>query len=417
MLDVDTWQEVFSTLQKNVLRTAMTAWGVFWGTLMLVMMLGFGSGLEAGVTKNMVGFSANNVYAWGQNTTLPYAGLAPGRWIRFDMDDVAALRRSVPGIEAVAPGIELGGWREGNNVSYGEKTGNFGLKGETPEFARVNLDRPYLGRFINELDMIERRKVAVIGEGVRRMLFRDDQNPIGEYVRARGVHFQVVGVMDSEQPGEEGERNNSTLLIPFTTFQAAFNTGDRVGWMGVRAAPGVDPDALERSIKETIGARHRVHPDDPRAVGSFNLSKQHNRVQNLFRGIRAFVWFVCVATLLAGALGVSNIMLISVKERTREFGVRKALGATPGSIVRLVLQEATVLTILAGYLGLVAGVLGLELVARFASTGDGPMGSPSIDLSAALVATAVLALGGILAGVAPARHAARIHPVVALRSE
>ncbi len=416
MIDLDTWQEVFSTLQKNLLRTAMTAWGVFWGTFMLVVMLGFGSGLEVGVSRNMLGFSANNVYIWGQNTTLPYAGMASGRRLRLDTEDIAALRR-LPSVAAAAPGIELGGWRDGNNVSYGDKTANFGVKGECPELAEVAVDRPYLGRFINQHDMSQRRKVTVIGEAVRRMLFEDDVDPVGRYVRIKGVHFQVVGVMDSEQPGEEGERNNSTLLIPFTTFQAAFNSGNRVGWVGVRASDGVNPDELERSLRELIGARHRVSPEDSHAVGSFNLSKKHQRVQNLFRGVRAFVWFVCIATLLAGALGVSNIMLISVKERTREFGVRKALGATPASIIRLVLQEATVLTALAGYLGLVAGVLGLELVARFAGTGDGPMGAPSIDLGAALVATAVLALAGTVAGIAPARHAARINPVMALRSE
>jgi putative ABC transport system permease protein len=416
MFDLDTWQEVFSTLQKNVLRTSMTAWGVFWGTFMLVVMLGFGSGLETGVTQNMLGFSANNVYAWGGNTTLPHAGMAPGRWVRLDTDDVAALRR-LPGAEAVAPGIELGGWRNGNNVSFKDVTGNFGVKGESPELAQVGVDRPYVGRFINQYDMSARRKVTVIGEAVRHMLFRDEDSPIGQYVRIRGVHFQVVGVIASEQPGEEGERNNNTLIVPFTTFQAAFNTGDRVGWVGVRAAQAVNTEALEREIRDVIGARHRVHPEDAHAVGSYNLSKQHQRVLTLFRGIRAFIWVVCIATLLAGALGVSNIMLISVKERTREFGVRKALGATPGSIVRLVLQEATVLTALAGYLGLVTGVLVLELVSRFTSSAGGPMGSPSIDLTTALVASTVLALSGTLAGLAPARHAARIHPVVALRSE
>jgi putative ABC transport system permease protein len=414
-MDIDTWQEVFSTLQKNVLRTVMTAWGIFWGTFMLVMMLGFGNGLEAGVTKNMVGFAANNVYAWGGRTTLPHGGMTPGRRIRLDTSDVEAVER-LDGVEAVAPGIDLGGWRDGNNVTYREKTANLGVKGETPQFAKVALDRPYLGRFINETDMLERRKVTVIGESVRRMLFLDDMNPLGEYVTIRGVHFQVVGVIDSEQPADAGDRANSTLMVPFTSFQAAFNSGDKIGGMGVRGRADAEPLALEKSIRELLASRHGAHPDDPQAIGSFNLSKQHARAQNLFRGIRAFVWFVCVATLLAGALGVSNIMLISVKERTREFGVRKALGATPGSIVRLVLREAGVLTLLAGYLGLFAGVMTLELVGRFAS-GDGPLGAPSIDLGAAVMAMLVLAIGGTVAGVAPARHASRIHPVVALRSE
>jgi putative ABC transport system permease protein len=415
MIDLDSWHEVFSTLQKNVLRTTMTAWGVFWGTFMLVAMLGFGAGLEAGVNRNMLGLMGNNVYAWGQTTARAFAGLGPGRWIRLETEDATALRQ-LPGVVAVAPSVDLGGWRDGNNVTYRDKTANFGVRGEYPDLARVAVDHPYRGRFVNELDMEQRRKVTVIGETVRHTLF-GDADPIGQYVTIRGVHFQVVGLIHSEQPGDEGDRMNSTVVVPFTTFQTTFNTGNRVGAMGVRLADDVDSEQAERTIKSTLGARHRVHPEDVNAIGSFNLSKQHKRAQNMFKGIRAFVWFVCVATLMAGALGVSNIMLISVKERTREFGVRKALGATPASIVRLVLAEAAVLTSLAGYLGVVFGVAVLELVSRWASTQRGPLGAPSIDLGVALVATLVIVVSGVLAGLAPARHAARISPVAALRAE
>lgn len=416
MIDLDSWQEVFSTLQKNLLRTLMTAWGIFWGTFMLVAMLGFGKGLELGVQRNMLGFVANNVYAWGQRTSKPHGGLAPGRRVRLDISDAEVLRQ-LPGVVAVAPNVELGGWRDGNNVTHENKTGNFGIRGEFPDSARVGLDRPYLGRFINDLDIAEGRKVAVIGESVRRGLFALDENPIGQHVGIRNIQFQVVGVLHSEQPGDEGDRNNSTLTVPFTTFQAAFNAGGRVQAFGVRLAADVDSNEVESAIRRTLAARHAVHPDDSNAIGSFNLSKRHQRAENLFRGNRTFVWLVCVATLLAGALGVSNIMLISVKERTKEFGVRKALGATPASIVRLVLAEATVLTLLAGYLGVALGVLCLELVSRWGSTSQGPLGAPSIDVGVALLATLVIGVSGVLAGVAPARHAARIRPVVALRAE
>lgn len=416
MIDLDSWQEVFSTLQKNLLRTAMTAWGIFWGTFMLVAMLGFGKGLELGVQRNMLGFVANNVYAWGQRTSKPHLGLAPGRRVRLDVDDAEALRQ-LPGVVAVAPNIELGGWREGNNVTHGNVTGNFGVRGEFPDSARVGLDRPYLGRFINEIDIDQGRKVTVIGQSVRRGLFAPGEDPIGKYVSIRNIHFQVVGVIHSEQPGDEGDRNNSTLIIPFSTYQAAFNAGGRVNSFGLRLASEADSVEVEAAIRRTLATRHAVHPEDTNAIGSFNLSKRHQRAEGLFRGNRTFVWIVCVATLLAGALGVSNIMLISVKERTKEFGVRKALGATPASIIRLVLAEATVLTLLAGYLGVVAGVVLLELVARYGGTGQGPLGAPSIDVSVALLATLVIGVSGVLAGLAPARHAARIHPVVALRAE
>lgn len=416
MIDLDSWQEVFSTLQKNLLRTVMTAWGIFWGTFMLVAMLGFGRGLELGVQRNMLGFVANNVHAWGQRTSKPHAGLAPGRRVRLDISDADVLRK-LPGVVAVAPSVELGGWRDGNNVSHESKTGNFGIRGEFPDSARVGLDRPYLGRFINEIDIRDGRKVAIIGESVRRGLFEASESPIGRHVSIRNIHFQVVGVVNSEQPGDEGDRNNSTLSVPFTTFQAAFNAGNRVNAFAVRLASDADSTQAEAAIRRTLAARHEVHPEDTNAIGSFNLSKRHHRAENLFRGNRTFVWIVCVATLLAGALGVSNIMLISVKERTKEFGVRKALGATPASIIRLVLAEASVLTLLAGYLGVVAGVLCLELVSRWGSTSEGPLGAPSIDLQVAVLATILIGVSGVLAGIAPARHAARIHPVVALRAE
>jgi putative ABC transport system permease protein len=224
-------------------------------------------------------------------------------------------------------------------------------------------------------------------------------------------------VIASLQGGDDAERVDNSALVPFSTFQTAFNGRGRVGVIGVRLAPGVDSEQLEQSARHLLAVRHRAAPEDPQAVGSFNLSKQTQRVVSLFRGVSAFVWFVCVCTLLAGALGVTNIMLISVKERTREFGVRKALGATPGSVILLVLQEASVLTGLAGYLGVVAGVFGLQLMSHYASSRQGPLAAPSVDVRVALSATLVLVFAGLLAGIAPARHAARIRPVVALRSE
>ena len=254
-------------------------------------------------------------------------------------------------------------------------------------------------------------------EEVRRQLIPDALVPIGEYLQIRGVYFQIVGVIASLQGGDDAERVNNSVVVPFSTYQTAFNGRGRVGVIGVRLGPDVDSGQLEQSARQLLALRHRAAPDDPQAIGSFNLSKQTQRVLSLFRGVSAFVWFVCVCTLLAGALGVSNIMLISVKERTREFGVRKALGATPGSVIRLVLQEASVLTGLAGYLGVVAGVLGLELMSRYASSRQGPLAPPSVDLGVALSATLVWVWAGLRAGVAPARHAARIRPVVALRSE
>jgi len=417
MFDLDKWHEIFSTLRHNKLRTAMTACGVFWGVFMLVMMLGFGTGLERGVSKNMIGFVTNSVYMWGQRTSMAYKGLQPGRRVRFSNSDIEALRRGLDGLSALAPRIQLGGWREGNNVAYGSKTGNFGVMGDYPELGVIESIRPTAGRFINELDMRQRRKVVVIGDQVRRVLFEDEQEPIGKYLKIRGVHFQVIGVYASARPGEQGERANGTLHVPFTTFQTTFNAMNQVGWFAVEAKPDISAADVEQRARDLLKAQHGVHPEDDRAIGSFNAAETFNRVDSLFVGVRFFIWFVSIATLFAGALGVSNIMLISVKERTKEIGVRKALGATPASVISLVIQESALLTGLSGYCGLVVGVLTLELAESTLARGNGPLGAPSIDLTAALVATLVVAVTGVIAGIAPARHAARIQPVEALRSE
>ncbi|HEY6728374.1 MAG TPA: ABC transporter permease, partial [Polyangiaceae bacterium] len=249
------------------------------------------------------------------------------------------------------------------------------------------------------------------------VLFEPGRSPIGEYVKIRGLFFRVVGVQRSSLPGQEGERGNSTLYVPFSTFQVAFNNGNRVGWFAVAAHPDVPGPELEAAMRRALSVTHRVHPDDKQAFGSYNAAEKFNRMQSLFIGVKAFIWFVSIATLMAGALGVSNIMLISVKERTREIGVRKTLGATPAAIVWMVLQEAVVLTVLAGYLGLFLGVVALEAVASLVPAGSGPLAAPSVDLNVAVIAAAVLLVLGAVAGVAPARQAAKIRPVVALRSE
>ncbi len=417
MFDWDKWQELLSTLRHNKLRTFLTACGVFWGIFMLVLMLGFGNGLREGVTRNMVGFVTNSVFIWGQRTSMPHKGIQPGRWVKLNNGDVEALERQLSGVEAVAPRIQLGGWRDGNVVSRREKVGSFGVMGDVPQFADVQGIVVDTGRFINPLDLAEHRKVAVIGAQVRNVLFSEDEDPIGQTVQIKGVHFRVIGAYTSSRPGQDGERENSTLHIPFSTFQRAFNAKDRVGWFALLAAPGAVAADVERQAREVIRQHHTINPQDEQAIGSYNAGKEYSRVQNLFRGVEFFIWFVSITTLCAGALGVSNIMLVSVKERTREIGVRKALGATPWAITSLVLREALMLTMLAGYVGLFCGVVVLEGARVLMTDLGGPLGAPSIELWAALVACGVLVVTGIVAGIVPARHAARIHPVSALRYE
>ncbi len=416
MVDLDTWQEVWSTLLSNKLRAFLTALGVFWGVFMLILMLGIGNGLERGVIRNLSGLSNYSVYVWAQRTSIPYKGLKPGRHIVFNNADIAAISRT-PGVEHVAPRLQLGNWHEGQPLAYGAKKANFNVMCDSPEFRYVEpLILPY-GRFINQRDMTEERKVVVIGEQVRKALF-GDKNAIGANIQIKRVYFQIIGVLRTVKAGDDGDRMMASVYIPFTTCQTVFNMKDRVGWFALTALRSLPAALVEDNVRHVIMDTHHVHPDDTLAVGSFNAAQKFEQLQGLFRGIRKFVWFVGTLTLFAGMLGVSNILLIIVKERTKEIGVRKALGASPNSIIALVVAEGLLLTSLAGYCGVVAGVFGLEAAGRAMShVPNAPLSQPEISLRVALTAVLVLIVAGVIAGIVPARLAARVHPVEALRAE
>jgi putative ABC transport system permease protein len=343
--------------------------------------------------------------------------LQPGRQVRFENDDIRRIA-AIPGVEHVAPRLRLGGWRDSARVSHRDKTGSINVLGDVPAFARIESMPIVQGRFLNELDVAEKRKVVVLGRKARASLFTEGEKPIGDHIVINNVYFRVVGEIRSEKGGEEGDRVENSAFVPFTTFQQAFNQPNRVGWFSLSVDASASAPAVEKEVRHMLSTKHGVHPNDEQAIGSFNAAEQFGKVQGLFRGIRLFVWFVGSLTLLAGVLGVSNILLIIVKERTRELGIRKALGATPASIVGLVLQESVALTALSGYAGLVAGVGALELLGSFLTKLDGaPLSRPEVDLQAALIAAAVLIVAGAIAGIVPARHAARVAPVEALRAE
>jgi putative ABC transport system permease protein len=413
--DIDTWQEIWATLKRNRLRAVLTASGVFWGLFMLILLLGLGRGLERGALA-LSELAPRAVYVWGQRTGMPYRGLQPGRYVRFEDEDVARLR-AVPGVEFVAARLRFGGWRDNALVSHAGKTGAVNVLGDMPDYARIEplgIDR---GRFLNHPDIVEARKVAVIGSKARGVLFANE-SPLGQWLEVNGVHFVVVGEIHSDKAGDDGDRINNTVFIPFTTFQDAYNQKNRVGWFTLGLREGAHSSAVVREVRRVLSERHRLNPLDEQALGSFDAAEKYEKIHALFTGIRTFVWFVGTLTLFSGVLGVSNILLIIVKERTREIGVRKALGATPGSIVRLVVQESMALTTLAGYTGLVAGVAALEGIGRLVEHLEGaPLKSPEVDFKAALVAAGVLVVAGAVAGIVPARHAARVPPVEALRAE
>ncbi|MBN2193370.1 MAG: ABC transporter permease [Polyangiaceae bacterium] len=408
--------ELAATLGRNKLRTLLTACGVFWGVYMLVVMVGIGKGLQRGTDRNLGGLSRRAIFVWSQRTSKPHRGLQPGRYVRFQNDDITVLER-IPGVIHVAPRLRLGGWSDAQNVTAGARSGLFSVRGDTPALLQVEPVEVTRGRFVNPRDLTERRKVAVIGADVRAILF-EDADPIGRCLRIRGVNFQVIGEVVSYRPGNEAEHVRASIFVPFSTFQAVFDAPNRVGWFALGLAPGVPAEPVEQKIRAALVARHRIHPEDKDAIGSFNVAERFDRVESLFRGLEVFLWFVGTLTLLAGVLGVSNILLITVKERTREFGIRKAVGATSANIVSMVVREALLLTTLSGYVGLVAGVGTLEVLSMVVSRRDeAPLAQPEVEFGVAVTAMLVLVATGVMAGIIPAWHAARIDPVEALRNE
>jgi putative ABC transport system permease protein len=417
VVDPDHWREIYEVLRGNKLRTGLTAFGVFWGIFMLLVMLGSGSGLSNGVGDDFTDSATNSVFLWGNRTTVPWKGRGPGREMRFDVADAEAIRAQVPEAAVVCPRNQLGGFRGGNNVTRGAKAGAFSIHGDYPEIARIQSVRLVGGRFIDHLDIEERRKVAVIGPRVQEVLFNRGEDPIGGHIQINGADFKVIGLFKPRRSENQHDDSNQSLFVPFTTFRTAFNYGDRVGWFAITSKPGVPASVVEGKVLALLKERHGVAPDDDRALGHFNLEKEFGQIEGLFGGIETLIWIVGIGTLAAGVIGVSNIMLVIVRERTNEIGIRRAVGATPFAVMAQVILESLVLTGVAGSLGLMAGVGAVELTARLTAGASIDMfRNPEVDLATALQTLAILVVSGILAGVFPARRAVSSSPVEALRA-
>jgi putative ABC transport system permease protein len=417
VFDRDNWFEIWAVLRANKLRTALTAFGVAWGIFMLIVMLGFGSAMQTGSKRDMKGMATNLLFVWGQSTTEAYDGLKPGRWVHFDLQDIDRLRR-LPAVEYIAPQLQAGGWMNGSNVSYEGKTGSYNVFGDYPELRHIIAFEYAAGRFIDELDIAENRKVAVIGHAVQDELYPEDVDPIGTYLKINGVYFQVVGITKTLRGGQQGDRDAHSVYVPFTTMKTAFHTGNHVGFFAMTAKPGTDGPELERQVRAELSAAHHVAPTDHLAIGSFNMFVMFSKFQEVFFWLWAISWIVGGLTLAAGVIGVSNIMLIAVKERTKEFGLRKALGATPRSVVIMVLMETIVLTTVAGLVGIAFGcavLYGGDIA--LANVHDAPFGPPEVGLGTVAQALGVLVGCATVAGLIPALHAASIKPIEALRTE
>ena len=411
MFSLDRWQEIFDTIRRNKLRTMLTSLSVAWGIFMLVLLLGAGTGLRNSVTDKFKDDAVNSLWVFGGNTTMPHEGHGIGRRIEFTDDDYDMFLESISEIDHITGRFRIRG--QDIFVSHGDKTSAFEIRAVHPDHQFLENTLITDGRFLNQRDLDDKRKVAVIGIRVAEFLF-GRQDPIGQWLKINSIQFRVVGVF--EDVGGEGEMRK--LYIPITTARAAFNGGRTIHQLmfTVGDTSPAQSRAIEEKVRQLLASQHHFSPTDQRAVRVRNNLEQLQEVTEIFEYIRIFVWIVGIGTIIAGIVGVSNIMLISVKERTKEIGVRKALGATPFSIVSLILQESVFLTAVSGYIGLVSGVGLLELASTHLPDNE-YIRDPQVDLRVAVSAMVLLVVCGAIAGYFPARRAASVNPVVALRDE
>ena len=415
MFDLDRWQEIWFTITHNKSRSVLTAFGVFWGMFMLVVMVGAGVALQRGMSSQIEGFATNSCFVWAEQTTEAYKGLKKGRNWNMENEDITLLMHKIPEIQYLAPVLFGGG--NPNNVTRNDKAGTYNVKGNFPSYNLIDASKMTYGRYINDIDISEKRKVCVIGERVYQVLFPKDENPLGKTIQVNGIYFQVIGVARHTSNINIGGNAEESVVLPFSTMQQAFNQGNKVHFMAITAKPGIKVKVVEDKVHEVLKEKHTISPEDKKAIGGFNIEDQFNMFLYLGIGIAALIWIVGLGTLFAGAIGVSNIMLVTIKERTKEIGIRRALGATPNDIIRQILSESIVLTLIAGVSGLMFGVGLLSAVGAALSHGDQFFKDPQISFSVAVAALFILLIIGTLAGFIPANRAMNIKPIEAIREE
>lgn len=418
MFDADRWVEIWVTITRNKMRSVLTCFGVFWGILMLVILLGSGAGMKNGMFSGLDGFATNSVFMWTDRTSEPYKGFNKGRFWNLRNRDVDAIKRNVPGVEYISPIIW--GDRSDKNIVYGQQTGTYTVKGLYPEYFNIETQTVHYGRVFNEIDFLEKRKVCVIGSDVNDVLFKG-ADPCGKYIRANGLYYQVIGVVEAKGNISIGGRSTECVFIPFSTMQQTLNQGDILHFLCISIKRSYTVEQVIDECTNIIKAQNEIAPSDPQAIGVMNLAAQFATFDNLFTGIDILVWLVGMGTLLAGIIGVSNIMMVTVKERTKEIGVRRALGAKPWNIISQVMSESLLLTSLAGLLGLSLGVFILDVVDRLISaqppSRDTFFINPEVSIDTAVAATIVLLISGLIAGLIPAWRAMQIKAIDAIREE
>ncbi|REH48859.1 putative ABC transport system permease protein [Tenacibaculum gallaicum] len=411
LFDSDTWQEIYGSIRKNKLRTGITIVGVLWGIFILVVLLGAARGMENNFKRIFGDFATNSVFMWTQRTDMPFKGFQKGRRFNLTFKDIEVLQKEYSKeIKLLAPRNQTNG-----TVVKDFKSGDFQVSGDYPVLDRVQKKDLIYGRFLNQNDIKNNSKVCVISEDMYKQLFDKKEVPIGQYVKISNVNYKVIGVY---KPSSTIDIDGDTAYIPFTTFQKVYNTSNKVDWMMITANEGVDIKQMEKDILLTLKSLHKVHPEDNRAFGSVNLGDQIDKLMGFLTGMQFLTWFVGIATLIAGVFAIGNILLITVKERTKEIGIRRALGATPRSIRRQIVLESVFLTTVAGMLGIIFGGLVLFLLDFTVGSGDDPtLVNPTVNIPIVMLAFSILVILGTLIGLIPAYMATVVKPIEALREE
>lgn len=410
MFDLDKWQEIFGTISKNKLRTFLTAFSVAWGIFVLIILLGAGKGLRNGAEKQFMSDAVNSLNVESGETTMPYNGLKPGRTIQLTNEDFNLIKEKISHIEYSSASYR---GRSANVLSYKNEHAAFTVRPVMPDHCFLENAQTLEGRFINQIDIREYRKVCTISVPVKEALFKNEEDPLNKFIDVGGIPFKVVGVFT-----DPGNGDNNRIYIPVTTAQRAYNGKNNIDniWSSIDKGGLDNSEAIVNNVRTMLAAKHNFNPSDISAIRIENWSDNYVRIMNMLDGIKIFIWIIGIFTLVAGVVGVSNIMMIIVKERTKEIGVRKAIGATPSSIVMLIVQEAIFITAIAGYVGLVIGVGVLQLINMAGVEGDF-FHQPEVDFNVAISATLLIIVSGALAGLFPALKAAKVQPVEALRSE
>ncbi|MBO4577450.1 MAG: ABC transporter permease [Paludibacteraceae bacterium] len=411
---MDFLSEIWQTITKNRSRSLLTAFGVFWGMLMLIVLIGLGNALTGGIYSNVDGFALNSCTMGASETGKPYKGFQRGRQWSIELSDLTIIREHVDGIEALSPMVFAGQ----KTISIGENHGDFNLVGITAEYPKVMVSPLLYGRFINEIDMRDKRKVCVIGINVYRKLFPFGGNPIGQQLFCGSIPFSIVGVRKANENNIYlGGDPDDMVQAPVTTIQKAYNLGESVHILMAVAKTGIPVSQIEKAIKDELKLLHNIAPDDDKALWGFNAEDEFKALGYLGMGLNALIWLIGLGTLISGAVGVSNIMLVTVRERTKEIGIRRAIGASPWVIMRQIIAESVVLTSLAGLAGIMAGVGAVLLTARVLEHADTFLKAPNVSFGVAVSCLIIIIVIGILAGLLPALRALKIKPVEALSEE